>query len=51
MDYQNHKKAKLKERLEAKTELISGESVTLQDIPLEIRRKEAKEPLFLIRYE
>jgi hypothetical protein len=50
-DYQNQKKATLKGRLKAKREHFDGESVTLQDIPLEIRRKEAKEPLFLIRYE
>jgi hypothetical protein len=25
--------------------------VSLKDVPLEIRRKEAKEPLFLTRYE
>ena len=25
--------------------------VSLKDVPLEVRRKEAKKPLFLIRYE
>ena len=50
-DYQNPKKATLKERLEDKREHFGEESVTLQDIPLKIRRKEANEPLFLIRYE
>jgi hypothetical protein len=27
------------------------ELVSLKDVPLEVRRKEAKEPLFLKRYE
>jgi hypothetical protein len=27
------------------------ECVSLKDVPLEVRRKEAKKPLFLIRYE
>jgi hypothetical protein len=27
------------------------ENVSLRDVPLEVRRKEAKKPLFLIRYE
>jgi hypothetical protein len=25
--------------------------VTLKDVPLEVRKKEAKKPLFLVRYE
>jgi hypothetical protein len=51
MDYQNQEKVTRKERLKAKRERLSGESITLQDIPLDTRRKEANEPLFLIRYE
>jgi hypothetical protein len=50
-DHQNPKRATLKERLQATKGHLDEESVSLQDIPLEIRRKEAKEPLFLIRYE
>ena len=33
--------------LSEKLELV----VALKDVPLEVRRKEAKKPLFLIRYE
>ena len=36
-----------RERLSEKLELV----VALKDVPLEDRRKEAKKPLFLIRYE
>ena len=36
-----------RERLSEKLELV----VALKDVPLEVRRKEAKKPLFLIRYE
>jgi hypothetical protein len=56
MDYQNEKssaslnknfdRAK-RERLSEKLELV----VALKDVPLEDRRKEAKKPLFLVRYE
>jgi hypothetical protein len=53
MGYQ-HKKPKLiranfatrRERL-----LEESETITLKDMPLETRRKEANKPLFLIRYE
>ncbi len=55
MDYQNEKstmrinknfdKAK-RGRLCEKLELVA-----LKDVPLEVRREEAKKPLFLIRYE
>jgi hypothetical protein len=38
-----------------KKESLKGEErleyVCLRDVPLEVRRKEAKKPLFLIRYE
>ena len=51
MDYQNQKEATLKERVKTRRERLSGVSITLQDIPLDARRKEANEPLFLIRYE
>jgi hypothetical protein len=50
-DYRNQKKATLRKRLKASRDHFGEESVSLQDIPLEIRRKEANEPLFLIRYE
>jgi hypothetical protein len=56
MDYQNEKssmplnknfdRAK-RERFCEKLDLV----VALKDVPLEVRRKEAKKPLFLIRYE
>ncbi|MGA3291010.1 MAG: hypothetical protein ABSD42_12315 [Candidatus Bathyarchaeia archaeon] len=56
MDYQNEKPVMLlhknldgakRRRLSEKLELV----VALKDVPLEVRRKEAKKPLFLIRYE
>jgi len=55
MDYQNEKSSMLnknfdrakRERFCEKIELV----VALKDVPLEVRRKEAKKPLFLIRYE
>jgi hypothetical protein len=37
----------LKKKVSAKGE----ESICLSDVPLEVRKKEAKKPLFLIRYE
>ena len=56
MDYQNDKSSMMlnknndkakRERLIEKLEF----TVALRDVPLEVRRKEAKKPLFLIRYE
>ena len=56
MDYQNKRSRVLlnknfdrakRERLSEKLELV----VALKDVPLEVRREEAKKPLFLIRYE
>ena len=56
MDYQNEKSSVLLNKnldgvkrgcLSEKLELV----VALKDVPLEVRRKEAKKPLFLIRYE
>jgi hypothetical protein len=54
MDYQSEKLCVLerdfykdkKERMHEKFNFIS-----LKDVPLEARRKEAKKPLFLVRYE
>ncbi len=55
MDYQNEKSSSLlnKNFDRAKRVHLSQklESVSLRDVPLEDRRKEAKKPLFLIRYE
>jgi len=56
MDYQNEKSSVLLNKnldganrgcLREKLELV----VVLKDVPLEVRRKEANKPLFLIRYE
>ena len=56
MDYQNEKSNMLPNKnldgvkrgcLSEKLEFV----VALKDVPLEVRRKEAKEPLFLVRYE
>jgi hypothetical protein len=56
MDYQNETSCVLlnknfdrakRERLSEKLEF----AVALRDVPLEVRREEAKKPLFLIRYE
>jgi hypothetical protein len=56
MDYQNDESCILlnkysdgakRGRLNEKFQLV----VALKDVPLEERRKEAKKPLFLIRYE
>jgi hypothetical protein len=55
MDYQNEKSIPLqknfrdrlnRERLRERLKLVS-----LKNVPLEVRRKEAKKPLFLTRYE
>ena len=55
MGYQNEKSSVSSKNLdrELKEELVDQtlENVTLKEIPLEARRKEAKKPLFLIRYE
>jgi len=56
MDYQNDKSSMMLNkncdraksgRLIEKLEFM----VALKDVPLKVRRKEAKKPLFLIRYE
>jgi hypothetical protein len=49
MDYTNGKSVYLKKRHVKIEESLA--QVTLKDVPLEVRRKEAKKPLFLIRYE
>ncbi len=49
MDYTNGKSVYLKKepvKIEANLAQIA-----LKDVPLELRRKEAKKPLFLTRYE
>jgi|WetSurSiteA1Bulk_404760.scaffolds.fasta_scaffold951180_1 hypothetical protein len=54
MDGQNPKSCLLKNSFEDdKTQRLDGKllAVSLRDIPLEVRRKEAKKPLFLKRYE
>ncbi len=54
MDCQNGKSYVLKKNSTgAKGDSSSGalDLVSLNDVPLEIRRKEAKKPLFLARYE
>ena len=56
MGYQNEKSCKLLSKdldgakrgcLSEKLELV----VALKDVPLEVRRRDAKKPLFLARYE
>jgi hypothetical protein len=55
MDYQNEKSSVSQKNLDKAKKEDSGrqtlEYATLRDMPLEDRRKEAKKPLFLIRYE
>ena len=54
MDYRNQKSSVLKENFDgAKRDLLGEEleSTSLRDVPLEDRRKEAKKPLYLVRYE
>ena len=54
MDGQNPKSCLLKNSFEDdKTQRLAGKlvAVSLRDIPLEVRRKEAKKPMFLKRYE
>ena len=54
MDYPNEKSRVLKKNFDkAKRERLGKklEFVSLKDVPLEDRRKEAKKPLFLTRYE
>lgn len=49
-----HKKSRLHKNLyEAETESfrIEPANISLKDMPLETRRKEANKPLFLVRYE
>ena len=50
MDYQNGNSAFAKKE-RASIEGQKLEHVSLNDVPLEVRRKEAKKPLFLARYE
>jgi hypothetical protein len=49
MDYQNGSTCLIKKDSAKDGERL--EQVSLRDVPLEIRRKEAKKPLFLVRYE
>jgi hypothetical protein len=49
MDYPNGK-SKIKNGF-TNGNHIRLENISLKDVPLEIRRREAKKPLFLTRYE
>ena len=53
MGYQHKKSELIPENLEAKRENLQkeNEASSLKDMPLEDRRKDAKKPLFLSRYE
>jgi hypothetical protein len=54
VDYQNDKSNVLKKTFDRVEREPLGEKLeneSLRDMPLEDRRKEAKKPLFLIRYE
>ena len=54
MDYSDHPKPSLENNnIDVKREQTSEKIVfvSLKDVPLETRRKEAKKPLFLTRYE
>jgi hypothetical protein len=46
LDYQNGSTCLIK-----KDSAKGAESIYLRDVPMEVRKKEAKKPLFLIRYE
>ena len=49
MDYPNGKEGYSKKENNGKCQRF--EQVSLKDVPLEVRRQEAKKPLFLNRYE
>jgi hypothetical protein len=49
MDYQNGASCLLK-KCSAKVEETLAQ-ISLKDVPLEVRRREARKPLFLTRYE
>jgi hypothetical protein len=53
MNYQNEKSRLLKKKFVEKRERLGRklQTVSLRDIPLDVRREEAKKPLFLTRYE
>jgi len=54
MDYSNEKSGVFKKNFDkAKRERLAEKLryISLKDVPLEDRRKEAKKPLFLTRYE
>ena len=50
MDYQNGATCLIKKNSEAESD-DRLEQVSLKDVPIEVRKREAKKPLFLIRYE
>lgn len=50
MDYQNGATCLIKKDF-ANGKADRLEPVSLKDVPLEVRRKEARKPLFLTRYE
>jgi hypothetical protein len=49
MDYQNRKVIPSKKNFRVENPRVNY--ISLRDVPLEDRRREAKKPLFLIRYE
>jgi hypothetical protein len=49
MDYKSGESIYLKKSHAKVEEMLT--QVSLKDVPLEVRRKEAKKPLFLERYE
>jgi len=54
MDYQNEKSYILQKTplgAKEKTPKEETDSISLKDVPLKTRRKQAKKPLFLARYE
>jgi hypothetical protein len=56
MDYQDEKSSRLlNKNLDGSKRKIFSEpielAVALKDVPLEVRREEAKKPLYLTRYE
>ena len=54
MDYQNEKSYILQKTplgVKEKTPKEETDSISLKDVPLKTRRKQAKKPLFLARYE
>jgi len=51
LDYQNGSTCLIKKDSAKSQESLAYENVCLRDVPLEVRKEEAKKPLFLTRYE